>query len=67
MIEEIASVELNGQDRIENQGQDQDRDQDLEPPPKKPKRFQCHHCQRFFARLEHLQRHERTRMVDFKN
>ncbi|KAK3985749.1 hypothetical protein QBC44DRAFT_403968 [Cladorrhinum sp. PSN332] len=27
----------------------------------KPKRFQCSRCQRFFARLEHLQRHERTR------
>jgi uncharacterized Zn-finger protein len=27
---------------------------------KKPKRFQCHRCQRMFARLEHLQRHERT-------
>ncbi|KAK4160586.1 hypothetical protein QBC43DRAFT_270269 [Cladorrhinum sp. PSN259] len=26
----------------------------------KPKRFQCSRCQRFFARLEHLQRHERT-------
>ncbi|KAK0723386.1 hypothetical protein B0T26DRAFT_852999 [Lasiosphaeria miniovina] len=26
----------------------------------KPKRFQCAHCQRLFARLEHLQRHERT-------
>ncbi|KAK3329826.1 hypothetical protein B0H66DRAFT_542127 [Apodospora peruviana] len=26
----------------------------------KPKRFQCHRCQRLFARLEHLQRHERT-------
>ncbi|ETN38720.1 uncharacterized protein HMPREF1541_06758 [Cyphellophora europaea CBS 101466] len=31
-----------------------------EQPPKKPKRFQCHRCQRMFARLEHLQRHERT-------
>lgn len=34
-----------------------------EPPPapaaKKEKRFQCQHCQRMFARLEHLQRHER--------
>ncbi|KAF2264965.1 hypothetical protein CC78DRAFT_600945 [Lojkania enalia] len=28
-------------------------------PPKKEKRFQCQHCQRLFARLEHLQRHER--------
>ena len=27
----------------------------------KPKRFQCGRCQRSFARLEHLQRHERTR------
>ncbi|KAK0629391.1 hypothetical protein B0T17DRAFT_488910 [Bombardia bombarda] len=26
----------------------------------KPKRFQCFRCQRVFARLEHLQRHERT-------
>ncbi|KAF2006083.1 hypothetical protein P154DRAFT_423619 [Amniculicola lignicola CBS 123094] len=26
---------------------------------KKEKRFQCPHCQRLFARLEHLQRHER--------
>ncbi|KAK4463001.1 hypothetical protein QBC42DRAFT_223603 [Cladorrhinum samala] len=26
----------------------------------KPKRFQCGRCQRSFARLEHLQRHERT-------
>ena len=25
----------------------------------KEKRFQCPHCQRMFARLEHLQRHER--------
>ncbi|KAF2186218.1 hypothetical protein K469DRAFT_573738 [Zopfia rhizophila CBS 207.26] len=33
-----------------------------EPAPsagKKEKRFQCQHCQRLFARLEHLQRHER--------
>jgi uncharacterized Zn-finger protein len=29
----------------------------------KPKRFQCPRCQRRFARLEHLQRHERTRML----
>lgn len=28
---------------------------------KKQKRFQCERCQRMFARLEHLQRHERTR------
>jgi hypothetical protein len=28
---------------------------------KKEKRFQCSHCQRLFARLEHLQRHERIR------
>jgi transposase-like protein len=28
---------------------------------KKPKRFLCHRCQRNFARLEHLQRHERIR------
>ncbi|KAF1833657.1 hypothetical protein BDW02DRAFT_500143 [Decorospora gaudefroyi] len=28
-------------------------------PAKKEKRFQCPHCQRAFARLEHLQRHER--------
>lgn len=27
----------------------------------KKKRFQCPHCQRLFARLEHQQRHERTR------
>ncbi|KAF2475335.1 uncharacterized protein BDR25DRAFT_382280 [Lindgomyces ingoldianus] len=34
-----------------------------QPPPvgKKEKRFQCQHCQRLFARLEHLQRHERIR------
>lgn len=30
-------------------------------PGKKEKRFQCPHCQRAFARLEHLQRHERIR------
>ena len=35
-----------------------------EPPlpagkKEKEKRFQCPHCQRMFARLEHLQRHER--------
>ncbi|PSN72401.1 hypothetical protein BS50DRAFT_630437 [Corynespora cassiicola Philippines] len=29
------------------------------PAGKKEKRFQCSHCQRMFARLEHLQRHER--------
>jgi uncharacterized Zn-finger protein len=29
----------------------------------KPKRFQCARCLRRFARLEHLQRHERTRML----
>ncbi|KAL1985794.1 hypothetical protein VTN96DRAFT_7416 [Rasamsonia emersonii] len=29
-------------------------------PKQKQKRFQCQHCQRLFARLEHLQRHERT-------
>lgn len=28
---------------------------------KKEKRFQCEHCDRRFARLEHLQRHERIR------
>ncbi|GME48651.1 Transcription factor [Neofusicoccum parvum] len=33
---------------------------DARPAPKKPKRFQCRRCQRLFARLEHLQRHERT-------
>jgi uncharacterized Zn-finger protein len=27
----------------------------------KKKRFQCEHCSRLFARLEHLQRHERIR------
>lgn len=31
------------------------------PLGKKEKRFQCQHCQRLFARLEHLQRHERIR------
>jgi len=31
------------------------------PVGKKEKRFQCQHCQRLFARLEHLQRHERIR------
>lgn len=31
------------------------------PAGKKEKRFQCSHCQRMFARLEHLQRHERIR------
>ncbi|KAL1966530.1 hypothetical protein VTN77DRAFT_4452 [Rasamsonia byssochlamydoides] len=30
------------------------------PRPAPQKRFQCQHCQRLFARLEHLQRHERT-------
>ncbi|KIW99512.1 uncharacterized protein Z518_11251 [Rhinocladiella mackenziei CBS 650.93] len=54
MLEDAISVELDGQ------GREQGREQDQEPPPKKPKRFQCQHCQRFFARLEHLQRHERT-------
>ncbi|OAX77059.1 hypothetical protein ACJ72_08646, partial [Emergomyces africanus] len=28
---------------------------------KKPKRFQCMRCDTRFARLEHLQRHERIR------
>lgn len=28
---------------------------------KKPKKFLCRRCQRTFARLEHLQRHERIR------
>ena len=32
-------------------------------PGKKEKRFQCPHCQRAFARLEHLQRHERIRKL----
>jgi uncharacterized Zn-finger protein len=27
----------------------------------KKKRFQCGQCERLFARLEHLQRHERIR------
>lgn len=36
-------------------------DEEARPTPKKPKRFQCRRCQRLFARLEHLQRHERTR------
>ena len=31
------------------------------PVGKKEKRFECSHCQRLFARLEHLQRHERIR------
>ncbi|KAF2453168.1 hypothetical protein BDY21DRAFT_388223 [Lineolata rhizophorae] len=31
---------------------------------KKRKRFQCQHCQRLFARLEHLQRHERTHTLE---
>jgi hypothetical protein len=44
-------------DKIEH---DLDDDGGQEPPPKKLKRFQCKHCQRLFARLEHLQRHERT-------
>ncbi|KAF4541915.1 uncharacterized protein LTHEOB_8069 [Lasiodiplodia theobromae] len=35
-------------------------DEEARPTPKKPKRFQCRRCQRLFARLEHLQRHERT-------
>lgn len=35
--------------------------EEARPAPKKPKRFQCRRCQRLFARLEHLQRHERTR------
>lgn len=30
-------------------------------PPKKPRRFECPRCQRQFSRLEHLQRHDRTR------
>ncbi|KEF51298.1 uncharacterized protein A1O9_12648 [Exophiala aquamarina CBS 119918] len=50
MLDNDLDVELDGQ----GQGHGH------EPPLKKPKRFQCQHCQRFFARLEHLQRHERT-------
>ncbi|KAK0109374.1 hypothetical protein ONS96_003189 [Cadophora gregata f. sp. sojae] len=33
-------------------------------PNKVKKRFQCQHCQRRFARLEHLQRHERIHTQD---
>ncbi|KAH9217791.1 C2H2 type zinc finger-containing protein [Leptodontidium sp. 2 PMI_412] len=33
-------------------------------PTKVKKRFQCQHCQRRFARLEHLQRHERIHTQD---
>jgi uncharacterized Zn-finger protein len=29
----------------------------------KKKRFQCGQCERLFARLEHLQRHERIRKL----
>jgi hypothetical protein len=42
-----------------------------EAPPtqqgKKEKRFQCPNCQRAFARLEHLQRHERIRELNYEN
>jgi uncharacterized Zn-finger protein len=31
------------------------------PAVKKEKRFHCDNCGRSFARLEHLQRHERIR------
>jgi len=41
-------------------GSPEDQSAQQEPSNKKPKRFQCHRCQRLFARLEHLQRHERT-------
>lgn len=56
MIEDSFNVEITGPEP-------DDEDQTQEPPQKKQKRFQCKHCQRFFARLEHLQRHERTRMT----
>jgi uncharacterized Zn-finger protein len=42
-----------------------DADDNIEPDAHaqavKKKRFQCEHCSRLFARLEHLQRHERIR------
>jgi uncharacterized Zn-finger protein len=42
-----------------------DADDNIEPDThaqaEKKKRFQCEHCSRLFARLEHLQRHERIR------
>lgn len=63
MPEDGIIQELNGQAEEHDIDLDHDGDHDREPPLKKPKRFQCHHCQRFFARLEHLQRHERTRKV----
>ena len=56
MNEDSFHVDLNGHEL-------EDGDPSQEPPSKKPKRFQCKHCQRLFARLEHLQRHERTRMI----
>ncbi|OAG38010.1 hypothetical protein AYO21_07732 [Fonsecaea monophora] len=52
MTEDIINAEIDGSVLEEERKQ--------EPPPKKPKRFECKHCQRLFARLEHLQRHERT-------
>jgi uncharacterized Zn-finger protein len=56
MTQDSFNVDINGHELEED-------DRSQEPPPKKPKRFQCKHCQRLFARLEHLQRHERTRMI----
>ncbi|OCT45504.1 C2H2 type zinc finger containing protein [Cladophialophora carrionii] len=53
MTQDSFNVDINGHELEED-------DRNQEPPPKKPKRFQCKHCQRLFARLEHLQRHERT-------
>ncbi|KAL2410889.1 hypothetical protein ABEF91_000675 [Exophiala dermatitidis] len=64
MLEDTVTVEINGQhgDGEGNRDTDnsKDQEQDQEPPTKKQKRFQCQHCQRLFARLEHQQRHERT-------
>jgi uncharacterized Zn-finger protein len=55
--------DLNGLDVNGDVGEEEEED-GQEPPQKKLKRFQCSHCQRCFARLEHLQRHERTRKFD---
>jgi predicted SAM-dependent methyltransferase len=40
---------------------DDNTELDAHAPAGKKKRFQCEHCSRLFARLEHLQRHERIR------
>lgn len=53
---ETATAEQNPAGKREKE-----KEKDKEKEKEKEKRFECSHCQRRFARLEHLQRHDRIR------